>query len=546
MANNPTVTLTFAGDSKQVTRSSKEVGDATDQLRDKIDKNSTKMSRDTETSTDKIRRSQQSQQREYKQTAESFEDMVNRMVRERRRLDALNKNAASLGVAQHPVYGYVHTEAARDNGEDAGRSFMGGFVDSIKTTGARVLPYVAIGIGALLSRFIGSVGLLVGGGIVTGIGAGIVAAGMTVAAKSPEVIAHFERLKVNIQAKMMQISAPFKQTMIDAATAAQTVFNSIAPELDKVFPQAAQDVSEFIFNLQEGFRQLAPVIAPVMDAFGKILDSLGPQLPGVFQNIANALIPLAETVGENSDGFAAIVIWLLELIPTALKVINAMIEFGVWWDSVWDGVTGAIFDAGVWIGTTFQNIMDFAGRAASFVGDIFGKMGEAVSTRFQEMLKGVRDWPATIRATIGDFSRILWDAGWKLIGGLIDGIKARFGEVMSTLRGLTNSFPSWKGPADVDATLLVESGQLIIGGLISGLRSEEPNVRGYLDDLTKFIGGFGPSEGSLAAPVPSGASSRSERVIRFGSDGTRLGDAVLDLVQEAIRGRGGDPSVLGV
>lgn len=543
MANNPTVTLTFAGDSKQVTKSTEDLGDATDKLRDKIDKNSTQMSRDTETATEKIRQSQNRQQREYKQTAESFEDMVNRMVRERRRLDALNKNAASLGVAQHPVYGYVHTETIRSNGEDAGRSFMGGFVDSVKTTSTRVMPYVALGIGALLSRFIGSAGLLVGGGIVTGIGAGIVAAGMTVAAKSPEVIAHFERLKVNVQAKMMQISAPFKQTMIDAAKAAQTAFNSIAPELDKAFPQAAQDMSEFIFNLQEGFRQLAPVIAPVMDAFGKILDSLGPQLPGVFQNIANALIPLAETVGENSDGFASIVVWLLNLIPVALKVINAMIEFGVWWDSVWDGVTGAIFDAGVWIGTTFQNIMDFAGRAASFVGDIFGKMGEAVSTRFQEMLKGVRDWPATIKATIGDFSRILWDAGWRLIGGLIDGIKARFGEVMSTLRGLTNSFPSWKGPADVDSKLLVESGELIIGGLVTGLRNEEPMVQDYLTQLTRFIGGFGPEGSGSVAASPRGGG---ERVIRFGSDGTRLGDAVLDLVQEAIRGRGGDPSVLGV
>lgn len=542
--NNPTVTLTFAGDSKQVTKSAEEGADATTAFREKVEHNSTAMTRATQLSSVEQGRALGNQRQEYDKTADSFENMVNRMVRERRRIDTLNKNAASLGVKEHPVFGMVYKQPAHDAGDDAGDSFSTALkakvAESMKSLFSGPVATVAVSAAIGLA---GPVGLAAGGALVLGFGAAIAGLGMAVAAKSPEVLAHFERLKVNVQAKMMQISKPFQQTLIDAATAAQRVFNTIAPELDKVFPQAAKDVSEFIFNLQDAFRQLAPVIGPIMEAFGKILDSIGPQLPGVFQDIANALIPLAQNLSENSDGFATIVIFMLGLIPVAINLINAMIEFGEWWASVWNDIGQAVEDAWSWITDRFSDLSSAAQRTGDFISGVFGAMKDAVVLRLREMLSGVRDWPATVKATLGDLGHILWDAGSRLIGGLIDGIKARFSDVLDTLRGLTAKFPVWKGPADVDSKLLIESGQLIIGGLVTGLRSEEPTVRSYLDDLTRFIGGFGP-DGSASVAAPARVAQAP--TVRFGSDGSRMGDAVLSLVQEAIRARGGDPGVLGV
>lgn len=541
MANNPTVTLTFAGDSRQVSRAADQAGAATDELRDRVDRNGVAMARSTERSATEQARSFGSQRREYDRTAESFEDMVRRLARARRQASSLERDKQLIGLPN-----LIDQRTTQQAGEDSGTSFLRGFGQRV-SSGFRAVgsgPLITGAIAALPGLF-GPVGLAAGGALVLGVGAGIAGIGLAVAAKMPEVSAHFERFKVDAQAKLMQISAPFKQTMIDIIDDMGSTFDVFVPELKKAFPQAAQDISEFSNNIREGFKQLAPVVAPIMDAFGKILDELGPELPGVFQNIANALIPLAEVVGENAGGFADMVVFILNLIPAAINVITAMIEFGVWWGKVWRGageVVGSVTDT---VKGYMRGIGDFVGSVAAFVSGVFGRMREAMVQRFREMLQGVRDFPGTLKAIIGDTGRILWDAGWRLIGGLLDGIKARFAEVRGMLANLTGMLPSWKGPADVDARLLTANGRLIIGSLVDGFRKEEPSVQGYLEDLTRFIGGFGPDAGNLAASAPA-AGRGSDRVIRFGSDGTKLGDAVLSLVQEAIRERGGDPGVLGV
>lgn len=544
--NNPSVTLTFAGDNKQLTRAADDTDNAITKLRDSVDKSSTAMARDTESSTTSMVRSMNKQQREHGRTAESFEDMVNRMIKDKRRLDTLAKNVETLGVKEHPVFGAVFKTSSTQAGSDSGDAFADGF-SKAASTGTKSFfsgPGAALITAAAISMA-GPVGLTAGGALVLAFGAGIAGLGMKVAAQSPVVLAHFEKLKVSVQAKMMQISKPFEQTMIDIASTAQRVFNVMSKELDAAFPDAAKDISEFVFNLGEAFRQLAPVIGPIMDAFGKILDSLGPQLPGVFQNIANALIPLAETVGENSEGFAKIVVLMLNIIPVAIQLVTAMIDFGVWWGSVWRGAGEAVETAVSKVGGWLGELRDGIERAGAFVGGVFGQMKDAVTTRFNEMLRGVRDFPSSVRAALGDVGRILWDAGWRLIGGLIDGAKSRFNEVMNTMRDLTFKLPSWKGPAEVDAKLLTANGRLIIGSLVDGFRQEEPDVRSYLEDLTGFIGGFGPDQPNLSA-APRDPSSGAPKRVQLGSDGSPIGDALLLVISEAIRGAGGDPAVLGI
>lgn len=540
--NNPTVTLTFAGDSKQVTRAADDGVSATDRFRDAVDKNSVAMARDTQRSATETARSLGNQRREYDRTAESFEDMVRRLARARRQASSLERDKQLIGLPN-----LIDQRASQRAGEESGTGFLRGFGERV-SAGLKGVGSGPMLVGALASLpgLFGPVGLAAGGALVLGVGAGIAGLGLAVAAKMPEVAAHFERLKTNVSAKMMQISAPFKQTLIDIAADMQTAFNAFVPELQKSFPQAAKDISEFSNNLTEAFRQLAPVVQPIMTAFGRILDELGPELPGVFQNIANALIPLAETVGENADGFAKMVVFILNIIPAAINLITAMIEFGVWWGQVWRGAGEIVSLVGNTIIGWFRSIGAFASGILDFVGGVFGRMRDAMVQRFREMLQGVRDFPGTLKAVIGDTGRILWDAGWRLIGGLLDGIKARFAEVRGLLANLTGMLPNWKGPAEVDARLLTANGRLIIGSLVDGFRKEEPSVQSYLEDLTRFIGGFGASTGNLAtSPAPAPRRDGGD-VVRLGSDGTKVGDALLELIQEAIRGRGGDPSVLGV
>lgn len=84
----------------------------------------------------------------------------------------------------------------------------------------------------------------------------------------------------------------------------------------------------------------------------------------------------------------------------------------------------------------------------------------------------------------------LLDAGKKIIGGLIDGIKNAIGGVKDVLGGVTKLIPDWKGPASVDKRLLFNNGRYIIGGLVDGFQQEIPAVERTLRGLTRRVSGF--------------------------------------------------------
>ncbi|MEU2111516.1 hypothetical protein [Streptomyces sp. NPDC019507] len=129
---------------------------------------------------------------------------------------------------------------------------------------------------------------------------------------------------------------------------------------------------------------------------------------------------------------------------------------------------------------TWKTISSAASEAWAAVKRIF-------STKVSETVTTVRELPGKVKAAFSDAGSILLSAGRAIISGLISGLKSKFGEVKSTLTGLTSKLKDWKGPAPKDARLLYDAGQLIIKGLIKGLESQYDKVKQSLNDLTAKI-----------------------------------------------------------
>lgn len=107
-----------------------------------------------------------------------------------------------------------------------------------------------------------------------------------------------------------------------------------------------------------------------------------------------------------------------------------------------------------------------------------------------------------IRGTIGKID--LSGTGSSIIGSLRRGMETAFGAIKASLQTLTKSIPKWKGPEDVDSTLLTPAGRSIIGSLLGGLESEYPAVMGSLRGLTGAIAAtpFGVGTVSSTRPAP--------------------------------------------
>jgi hypothetical protein len=255
------------------------------------------------------------------------------------------------------------------------------------------------------------------------------------------------------------------------------------------------------------------------------------------------LIPLAENVGENAEGFANFVTWLLGIIPMAIGFINALISMGEWFVNTVRLIGDWVQRGKEMFVTGFNATIDFLLGLPGRIGEIFQRVKDSVLQKIGEVVAEVRSWPGRLLSALGNLDNLLWDAGARLVGGFIQSIKNKFNEVKATLSNLTSLLPSWKGPEHVDSKLLTHSGKVIMDSLVDGFRLGERGIKSYLGELTGFVGGFGPDIGRLPGGG-SGAHAAGVSRIVIGSDGSRMGDALISLLSEAIRDNGGDPTVL--
>ncbi|VDG76909.1 phage tail tape measure protein [Actinobaculum suis] len=206
----------------------------------------------------------------------------------------------------------------------------------------------------------------------------------------------------------------------------------------------------------------------------------------------------------------AVVTWFTETVPaffsSAIASIKAYFQglrdrLSAIWENIKAGVVGAVTGIVSW----FQSL---PGRIGQHMESLKRQIKEGIDRAVQFF----RDMPGSILRALGNLGSLLLDAGKKIIGGFIDGIKSKFNAVKETLGNLTDKLFGWKGPPKRDAVILKRSGQLVIDGFITGLESRYGAVRNTLGQLTTNLPGMmpkpsyvPPSGGPLYGYAPSGA-----------------------------------------
>ena len=97
--------------------------------------------------------------------------------------------------------------------------------------------------------------------------------------------------------------------------------------------------------------------------------------------------------------------------------------------------------------------------------------------------------PSKIVSWFADAGNWLKDAGARIIGGLVQGLKDKISDVKDTLTGVTDLLPSWKGPPSKDKILLEQSGEMVMGGFIRGLENMYGKTQESLGGLTDSLAG---------------------------------------------------------
>lgn len=225
----------------------------------------------------------------------------------------------------------------------------------------------AVAIGALGPVML-IVGTLAGGLLISGMGSVLAGLGILIAAQEPQVKNAFVGMFSRVFASLQEISRPFVGVLIEIAQLAEETFVEHFEEpLRRAFGDLAPAVEEFAGFLAEAFAALAPTIEPVTDAFIAILEELGPALAEeVFPDLADAIINLANAIGDNADAFVDILTWFLSIPEAVINFLAELARLAGWFQDNPEAIIGALTAIGAVLGFLV------AGPVGLFVGAVIG------------------------------------------------------------------------------------------------------------------------------------------------------------------------------
>jgi phage-related protein len=308
----------------------------------------------------------------------------------------------------------------------------------------------------------------------------------------------------------------------------KTLAEGFADVLDAVIP-----LIEPIGNIISWFSQiegLVPVLVAVLFAWAAAQWALNIAMYAnpilLIIMLIFALIAAIALIIINWDSVSAALVSAWEWIKEkAVAIWGAIADFFVdlWdtvagffvgiWESikgffvgVWNSITNTVvgiwnaikaFFVGIWnaIVSHARNQVNGLLAAIGWLASLPGKVAgwfqgvyNAAKEKLSSLVNWVKDIPGKIMDALGNLGSLLKDAGKAIIDGLLDGLKAKFGEVQDTLGSLTDMLPDWKGPAERDKTILGPAGEMVIGGFVDGLERAIPTVQRALAGLTSDIG----------------------------------------------------------
>ncbi|XVV02761.1 hypothetical protein ACQPW3_36240 [Actinosynnema sp. CA-248983] len=289
---------------------------------------------------------------------------------------------------------------------------------------------------------------------------------------------------------------------------AQYVLPILLPAILKLATYLGENLATALSGLGDMFKGTFETMKGAWDIFSGFLT-------GDWGKVWNGIKEVGRGIWDGIGGLFDLFLSVTMLAP--LK--NKLVEMGQKWGESWDAAKRKLGEVAsemgrrwdeFWsnLGSTLRSKAEEAkSNLASTWEDVRQRASDAwrsIQDIVRDGVNGVIDWvkgiPGRIVESLGDTSRILIEAGRKVIDGFIQGIQSAFQNVKNKLAELTSLLPNWKGPASRDRTILFDAGRLVINSFIDGLESRYDAVRDSLRGLTDDVAGTEFTAPGMSAP----------------------------------------------
>ncbi len=207
------------------------------------------------------------------------------------------------------------------------------------------------------------------------------------------------------------------------------------------------------------------------------------QLTDLWQSIEDKVGPIITWIAEHGQK-------QFEIMKNALATIWEAVSSGI--TTAWNTISSTVSAGVSGVITTVETIKNLVATVVGY----FTSIKDGISDKFGEAITFITTVPGKIVAAIGDVATTLYGKGANFIGGLLDGIRARFfGSGDNDEDGVAGWFKTLPNKVltkigDVASTLF-DKGRNFLGGLIDGIRArffgsgdnDEDGVAGWFATL---------------------------------------------------------------
>jgi hypothetical protein len=176
----------------------------------------------------------------------------------------------------------------------AGEETIDGFGAAFKALPPEVKIGMAAGLAGAAVAAAPAIVAVVNAAMLTGVGAGGLAAGIALAARDPQVDAAFTNLGAHVQSRLEKSATPFRAELIGSAQIFGDAFDRQAGRVDRIFTTLSSTVRPLAAGLSQGLENALPGVERAAQAAAPLLRDIARELPTIGRLIGQMFDAIAK------------------------------------------------------------------------------------------------------------------------------------------------------------------------------------------------------------------------------------------------------------
>lgn len=294
-------------------------------------------------------------------------------------------------------------------------AFQGGLLETFRSIPGEAKVAIVAGLASVALMAAPLIGATINAALLTGIGAGGIAAGVVLALRDPAILRASGDLGGHILKDLTDAAVPFKSQLLSAFSIFDQSWSKIAPNISGMFDKLAPKVSMLAAGFGLAFEKAIPGIEKAVTASLPLIDALVENLPAMGE-AANMFF---ESLAEGGPGAAkALKVVLLE-VEVIIVAIGKTIEY-----------LGKMYDAFAKVAQATGEFLGFADEGKSIARTLDTTTHSA--SYLEQTINGVIVRTENAKSTMDDMGTVG--------GSAFVGLDQKMRDALSTIERLNKAF----------------------------------------------------------------------------------------------------------